>query len=110
MNERFNVKMNYGIDELLNQTWSNSLTRSQFDEPCAICGTMETLEIHHIRSVKNVRVKTRTYTQWIGGFERKSIPLCKGHHLVYHAGKLSRDEVARLSEYKEKNGPATKHC
>jgi hypothetical protein len=55
--------MNENIDELLRQTWSNSLTRSQFDEPCAICGTMENLEIHHIRSVKNVRVKTRTYAQ-----------------------------------------------
>jgi len=102
MTERFNVKMNYGIDELLNQTGSNSLTRSQFGEPCAICGTMENLEIHHKRSVKNVRVKTRTYTQWIGGFEWKSIPLCKGHHRMYHAGKLSRDEVTRLSEYKGK--------
>lgn len=36
INKRFNVKMNENIDEILRQTWSNSLTRSQFDEPCAI--------------------------------------------------------------------------
>jgi hypothetical protein len=94
--------MNENIDELLRQTWSNSLTRSQFDEPCAICGTMENLEIHHIRSVKNVRVKTRTYAQWVGGFERKSIPLCKEHHIMYHSGRLSREEIKKLSEYKDK--------
>ena len=100
--ERFNNKMNENIDELLRQTWSNSLTRSQFDEPCVICGTMENIEIHHIRSIKNVRVKTRTYTQWVGGFQRKSIPLCKTHHMMYHAGKLSRTDIKKLSEYRGK--------
>jgi group II intron reverse transcriptase/maturase len=54
MNERFRVNENTNIDKLLSQTWYNSLTRSQFDEPCAICGTLDNLEIHHIRSVKNV--------------------------------------------------------
>jgi hypothetical protein len=101
-NERFNFRESTDIDALLNQTWSNSLTRSQFDEPCAICGTIDNIEIHHIRSVKNVRVKTRTYVQWVEGFQRKSIPLCKGHHQLLHAGKLTRSEVKRLSEYKGK--------
>ena len=68
MNKRFKVNENNNIDELLNQTWTNSLTRSQFDEPCAICGTLDNIEIHHLRSVKDVRVKTRTYAQWTGGF------------------------------------------
>jgi group II intron reverse transcriptase/maturase len=102
IDKRFNTKMNKNIDELLRQTWSNSLTRSQFDEACAICGTTENLEIHHIRSVKNVRVKTRTYAQWIGGFERKTIPLCKEHHINYHSRKLSRAEIVKLSKYKGK--------
>ena len=102
MNKRFNSKMNENVDELLRQTWSSSLTRSQFDEPCAICGTLENIEIHHIRSVKNVRVKTRTYTQWIRGFQRKTIPLCKEHHMMYHSGKLSRTDIVKLSVYRGK--------
>jgi len=103
MNERFKTNENYKVDELLNQTWSNnSLTRSQFDEPCAICGTLDNIEIHHLRSVKDVRVKTRTYAQWTGGFLRKSIPLCKSHHVQLHAGKLSHEDVKRLSIYKGK--------
>jgi hypothetical protein len=52
MDRRFNTKMNENIDELLSQTWSNSLTRSQFEELFAVCGTVKNLEIHHIRSVK----------------------------------------------------------
>jgi len=102
MDKRFNVQMNEKIDQTLDQTWSNSLTRSQFDEPCAICGTMENIEIHHIKSVKNVRVKVRTYAQWIGGFQRKTIPLCKEHHQLYHSGKLSRNDIKTLSMYKGK--------
>lgn len=103
MNERFRVNENTNINKLLSQIWSNSLTRSQFDEPCAICGTLDNLEIHNIRSVKNVRVKTRTYAQWVGGFHRKSIPLCKEHHILLHAGKLSSEDVNRLSAYKGKD-------
>jgi hypothetical protein len=63
---------------------------------------MENLEIHHIRSIKNVRVKTRTYAQWVGGFERISIPLCKEHSMMYHSGKLFRAEIMKLSKYKGK--------
>ena len=101
-NERFRVNENTNIDQLLSQSWSNSLTLNQFDEPCAICGTLDNIEIHHIRSVKDVRVKTRTYTQWVGAFRRKSIPLCKEHHHLLHAGKLTRDDINKLSKYKGK--------
>merc|ERR1712078_448168 len=102
LNQRFKTTGNYDIDKLLNKTRSSSLTRSQFNEPCAICGTMENIEIHHIRFVKNVRVKTRTYAQWTGGFLRKTIPLCQEHHKLYHAGKLNENEVRVLSKYKGK--------
>jgi hypothetical protein len=39
------------------------MTQSQFDEVCVLCGTNNNIEMHHIRSVKNVRVKARTYAQ-----------------------------------------------
>ena len=62
-NKRFRVNEKTNIDQLLNQSWSTSLTLTQFDGPCAICGTLDNIEIHHMKSVKNVRMKTRTYTQ-----------------------------------------------
>ena len=42
--ERFSTKENTNIDKLLNQTWSNTLTSSQFDEPCVLCGTLKILK------------------------------------------------------------------
>lgn len=64
---------------------------------------MDDIEIHHIRSVKDVRLKTRTYAQWVGGFLRKSIPLCKDHHVKLHSGNLSEEEINTLATYKGKS-------
>jgi hypothetical protein len=109
MDERFNANTELHTDKLLRKSWTNSLTQTQFDESCAICGTTDNIEIHHIRSVKNVRVKTRTYAQWAGGFLRKTIPLCSGHHAALHSGKLSRDEVMILSKYRGKTAQKKKN-
>jgi len=70
--------------------------------PGAICGTLDDIEIHHLRSVKGGRVKTKTHAQWTGSFSRKSIPLCKSHHVQLHAGNLSHEDAKRLSVYKGK--------
>jgi group II intron reverse transcriptase/maturase len=102
INKRFNAKVSPNIDSILNKTWSNSMTQSQFDEVCAVCGTSDNIEMHHIRYVKNVRMKVRTYAQWEGAFNRKSIPLCSNHHLAYHNGTLAKDEIQKIAEYRGK--------
>jgi hypothetical protein len=93
---------NIDVDTLLRQSWANSMTLSQFDEPCAVCGTTESVEIHHQRPVKDLRMKVRSYAQWAGGYKRMSVPLCRGHHLQYHAGTLSSDDYRKIVEYKGK--------
>lgn len=103
IDERFSTKENTNIDKLLNQTWSSSLTSSQFDEPCAICCTTENIEIHHIRPVKNVRIKVHSYSQWVGGYERKTVPLCNAHHLKLHAGSLTKAYRTKFANYKGRN-------
>lgn len=100
LNRRFKASQFVDIDQLLNTSWTSSMTLSQFDESCAICGTHDNIEIHHIKSIKKVRVKTRTYAQWTGGFIRKSIPLCRYHHKNLHAGTLSADEALKVSSYR----------
>ena len=51
-----------------------------------------------MKSVKEVRVKIRTYDQWVGSFNRKSMPLCEEHHNMLHAGKLTKEEVKKLQQ------------
>lgn len=69
---------------------------------CVLCGTNTNIEMHHIKPVKNVRVKARTYAQWEGAFNRKSIPLCSNYHLAYHNRTLTKDEIQKITEYKGK--------
>lgn len=101
-NKRYNLNTEFtkqGIDTILRQTWTSSMTNTLFDQPCAICNTLENIEIHHVRSVKKLRNKKNTYDQWIGGFSRKTLPLCKQHHQMYHARKLSQEELKRIYNY-----------
>lgn len=107
MNKRFNTKsVNYTIEQILKNVWVSGMTQSQFDEKCAVCGSTS-IEIHHIRGVKDVRGKYmapdgRTYEQFKGAFLRKSIPLCRKHHMDYHAARLTAAEFARVAAYKGK--------
>jgi len=63
-----------------------------------------------LRSVKNVRVKTKTYAQRAGDSQRKSILLRKKYHNLYHSGKLSKDGIKKLSLYKGKAVNHKKKC
>jgi len=98
--ERFKAGEVLDIDKLLSQKWINSMTISQFDESCVLCSTKNNVEIHHIKSVKNVRMRSRTYDQWVGGFYRKTLPLCNKHHVMLHANNLSAEEIKKLADYK----------
>jgi hypothetical protein len=60
--------------------------------------------MHHLRSVKDVRVKFRnaslTFDEWKGAFERKQIPLCQYHHQLLHSGNLNHADVLHLAKYR----------
>jgi group II intron reverse transcriptase/maturase len=88
---------------LVKQTWSAKITQNTFGKICVICGSSHNLEMHHLRSVKDVRAKMRTgnstYALWLGATLRKQIPLCQYHHSLYHAGQLSASDLKEISRY-----------
>lgn len=43
--------------ELINRTWVGRLTQSNLFKECVICGSSSNIQIHHLRSVKDVRAK-----------------------------------------------------
>jgi group II intron reverse transcriptase/maturase len=105
--QRFNSNAESNIDSLIRKSWLGRLTLSQLNDACVICGSHENVEIHHIRSVKNVRAKYQTneltFAEWKGAFLRKSMPLCKTHHVALHHGKLTSQELNMLAKYSGKN-------
>jgi hypothetical protein len=107
---RFNIKTNLDITALITKSWVRSSTLPQFDEKCVICGSTN-IEIHHVRSVKDIRAKYISkdnpkigisYQQWVGSYLRKSIPLCKHHHMDLHAHRLTLDQLNKIAAYKGK--------
>lgn len=88
---------------IIGTTWSGKLTKSTFEKNCALCGTTSQIEMHHLRSVKNVRARMRTgnstYAEWIGATQRKQVPLCPYHHHLYHNGQLSAADLREISKY-----------
>jgi len=104
MSKRYNAEVNKNIDQVLMNFGVKGMTLPQFGEGCALCGS-HPVEMHHLRKVKDVRGKYlapdgRTYAQFSGAFLRKSIPLCRPHHVSLHAGKLSLAEFNKLAAYK----------
>lgn len=96
------IVSNINLD-FLDISWATKLTESNIRKVCVLCGTSEKIEMHHLRSVKDVRQKIRTgnasYAVWSGAFKRKQIPLCKYHHNLYHAGKLNFHDIKLLSNF-----------
>jgi len=72
---------------------------------CLICGSKTKVEMHHVRSVKDVRSKMKTgeatYEEWIGAMNRKQVPFCSYHHKCLHSGKLHHFELRRIYEFRD---------
>lgn len=93
------------IDKLLSESWTNRLTKNQFFRSCLICNTTSNVEMHHVRSVANVRMKFRTgnatFKNLMGAVKRKQIPLCNYHHKLYHLGELNYQDLIKIKRYTE---------
>ena len=94
-----------GIEDTINQVWSGKLTKSSFGLSCVICGSSSNLEMHHYRSVKEVRAKFRkgneiSFAEFRGALLRKQIPLCEYHHKLYHKGDLTAYELRKIAYFR----------
>ena len=54
-------------------------------EPCIICGTTENVEMHHVKSLKDLKPLKNIIKEKKRAIMIKQIPLCKNHHLQVHS-------------------------
>nr|AIB08181.1 hypothetical protein [Neoporphyra perforata] len=78
--------------------WSKKITKSNLNKDCLICGSSLLVEMHHIRSVADIRKKLRSnkadfFSLQMAGINRKQVPLCREHHLKLHNKTLSPEET-----------------
>lgn len=91
-------------DNIIKQSWAGKLTQTSFGKVCTICGSSSNIEMHHIRSVKDVRSRylskeTLSVAKFIGAIKRKQVPLCNYHHQLYHKGELSHQDIISIAKY-----------
>ena len=96
-----NMEGQLEMEKLFKERWLN-ITRTGLGETCVICGD-EKVEMHHVRSVKDVRMKIRKgeskYEEIVGAMKRKQVPLCERHHKDLHEGRLTREEMQIVQDY-----------
>jgi len=99
------IKYSTSFFDSMKIDWSHKLTNSAIFKKCILCGSSLNVEMHHYRSIKNVRnrIKTgnRTFRMWQGAVKRKQIPLCQYHHNLYHNGELNFWDIKQISEYSQ---------
>ena len=93
------------ISEIIKGSWAAKTTGSNLFKSCLICGSNKKVEMHHIRTVKDVRAKwrsgNRTFEQWAGSVNRKQVPLCAYHHDCLHGERLNYQDMKRIAEFKD---------
>jgi len=67
-------------------------TLSKLDQPCAICGTIENVEMHHRRPIKH-KMTDNTLRGIKSNLSRKQIPLCRFCHMKVHKGQYDGPRI-----------------
>lgn len=49
---------------------------SRLGAPCAVCGSYDNVEMHHIRAIKDIEISKTIIQKHVIQIQRKQIPLC----------------------------------
>ena len=71
-------------------------TVNSFNMPCAVCGSEESIEMHHLKHIRTINLKLSEYDQKMARINRKQIPLCASCHREVHSGKYQGKPLRRL--------------
>lgn len=74
------------------------LTKSRLDSPCAICGSQQTIEMHHVKHIRKIgsKIDSRTFRAYMGLINRKQLPVCAECHRSIHHGKYDGIALSEL--------------
>ena len=80
--------------------WRLENTISSQGAPCAICGSTEDVQMHHVRALKDIEKSKNAIHRHMIAIERKQIPVCRKHHLELHGGNWKNKPIKLSFETK----------
>lgn len=98
--EIWNSKAQKAKNPLVSTAWRLAKTISSQGAPCAVCGSYEDIQMHHVRALKDIAKSTNAIHKYMIAIERKQIPVCREHHLKLHGGNWSNKPSKVVSENK----------
>jgi group II intron reverse transcriptase/maturase len=73
-------------------------TRSNLGKPCCVCGSLEQIEMHHVRHIRKMgRQKTTGFMTIMRALNRKQIPTCRSCHSKIHRGDYDGMRLADMA-------------
>lgn len=88
-------------DRLLHRTYTprSELLQRLLKEECEICGSTHEVQVHHVRSLKDLKVPGRKekslWMQTMIALSRKTLVVCHECHVAIHAGKPVKQNMKR---------------
>ena len=79
---RFKIK----ADPIIKTQYASNLSKGSIENlPCAKCGSIYRVEMHHIKHMKNLNPKVSEIDRLMIRAQRKQIPLCRQCHMKHHS-------------------------
>jgi hypothetical protein len=73
-------------------------SRSKLGKPCCICGSLEQVEMHHVRHIRKMgRRKAKGFKTIMQALNRKQVPVCKLCHRKIHRGEYDGLKLTELA-------------
>jgi hypothetical protein len=73
---------------------ATELVQRLLADQCELCGSKESIEVHHVRALRDLKPKGRSerplWARLMAARRRKTLVLCRACHVDLHAGRLQR--------------------
>uniref|UniRef100_UPI0023F2B125 reverse transcriptase n=1 Tax=Cyathus jiayuguanensis TaxID=380660 RepID=UPI0023F2B125 len=96
----WNMRKSTSKNHLASMAWRLEKTISSQGAPCAICGSFENIQMHHVRALKDIAKSRNVVHKHMIAIQRRQIPVCREHHLILHKGNWSNKPMKVTNETK----------
>jgi group II intron reverse transcriptase/maturase len=79
-------------------TWGPRRTQTRLWDSCAICGSLERVEMHHVRHIRKRGEAVRGFSLYLAAINRKQLPVCHACHRDIHRGRYDGENLAEIEE------------
>jgi len=80
------------IDDTPYKVWGGrtELVKRLLADKCELCGSTESIEVHHIRKLADIKSEKPMWAQIMATRKRKTLVVCRSCHNSIHSGKINR--------------------